>query len=151
MTTTKSIGVSSVQFLLRDNYISEKQNKPSVEARLNRESTRKLSEERRASLKPVYNSLQNINFEQIGKVEKKPALIAATNSVELIIKKGSVRHMKTPEEEEAEEEPEEVENYEKRGSLQISEEKEMSFSIIKNRCSADDSLYNKEMRGNISN
>lgn len=131
----RSVAASSVQFMV--GLEPEKTRKIG-----SFESSRKMSDDRRASLKPVFNSLHNINFEQIGKVEKKPALIAATNSLDLIIKRGSVRYLEPKDDLE---EMEELEIEEPRNKH--NEEKKRSLSILKNKTSVDEPLFDKEIRG----
>lgn len=147
------MGTASVQFLLGGEKIQDKPRKSSLEGKLRYEPSRKFSEERRGSLKPNYNSLQNINFEQIGRVEQKPALIATTNSVELIIKRRSVKRAKEVDEDAEELETEEHEEVERdrnvRPLLQDVNETQTSFFITQNRCSADNSSFNRQMRGRI--
>ncbi|KAJ8946921.1 hypothetical protein NQ314_008720, partial [Rhamnusium bicolor] len=48
---------------------------------------------KRSSIKPDMASLQTVNFSQIGKVEKEPAILATRCSVELLKKKGSIRYV----------------------------------------------------------
>ncbi|XP_018573237.1 uncharacterized protein LOC108912488 [Anoplophora glabripennis] len=130
----RSIEASSVQFMIREST-------PKTTT-WSHDSSRKLSEERRASLKPVFNSLHNINFAQIGTVEKKPALIAATNSLELILKRGSVRYLKPKDEVELEEL--EVDEHDEKLHTLV-RETQGSFSILKRKASVDDAPSIREM------
>ncbi|KAJ8977084.1 hypothetical protein NQ317_008427, partial [Molorchus minor] len=62
----------------------------SVDTKMSIKSKRSLYE-RKASCKPNPNVVHTIDFEKIGKVERKLTLIAAANSLELILKRGSVK------------------------------------------------------------
>ncbi|KAJ8920277.1 hypothetical protein NQ315_011938 [Exocentrus adspersus] len=87
---------SMIQFSKEDHNVIDKK-RVSLAEGLTGGQMRRMSGDRRSSIKGLVDPLSNIDFKNIGTMEKKPALIAATNSLELIDKRGSIRHFKTAE------------------------------------------------------